>query len=58
MLTQSDPRPPPCPSCKSTRTIRTHEQCGERLFFCPMCEHSWAVRPGALTLKAKKKHVP
>jgi transcription elongation factor Elf1 len=34
---------PACPSCHSRKTIRTHEQLGEQLFFCAKCEHTWKV---------------
>jgi transposase-like protein len=37
---------PACPNCQSKNTIRTHEQLGEQLFFCPDCEKTWGFRPG------------
>jgi hypothetical protein len=39
--TRTDPKPPPCPSCQSIKTIRRHEQLGKQLFLCADCEHSW-----------------
>jgi len=40
------PGPPKCPSCQSSDVVRTHEQMGEQLYFCPNCEKTWGVRPG------------
>jgi hypothetical protein len=42
----SDPISPPCPRCRSPRTIQTFEHFGEHVFFCADCEHTWEVRPG------------
>jgi len=38
---------PPCPVCKSTKTIQTLERFGEVQYFCGDCEHSWTVRTPA-----------
>ncbi len=34
---------PPCPSCKSAKTIQTLARTEERMFFCSVCEHAWIV---------------
>jgi len=44
-----------CPSCRSSETIRTHEQFGEQLFFCANCEHTWAIREGEDKEKRRKE---
>ena len=46
MRSSDKPELPSCPNCKASQTIRTHEQLGEELFFCPECEHTWSIRPG------------
>ena len=33
------------------KTIRTHEQLGEQLFFCANCEHTWSIREGKTPAK-------
>ena len=43
-----------CPACDSKNTIRTHEQLGEKLFFCPNCEHTWSIREGKTPAKKRK----
>jgi len=35
--------PPPCPNCKSVKTIQTLARTEERMFFCSVCEHAWIV---------------
>jgi transposase-like protein len=45
---------PACPSCHSKKTIRTHEQLGEQLFFCANCEHTWSIRAGKTPAKSRR----
>jgi transposase-like protein len=45
---------PACPSCHSKKTIRTHEQLGEQLFFCADCEHTWSIRAGKTPAKNRR----
>src|SRR5690348_7736673 len=44
----------PCPSCRSTNTVRTNEHLGEQMFFCVACEHSWSVLPETPSPKQPK----
>lgn len=46
---------PPCPSCKSNRTVKTFEHLGEELFFCARCEHTWSVKLGKRDKTSKRQ---